>query len=127
MACFTVTAAAAIGVGIARHIKKHQEKKNPEINYEDKLVNAKKLGYLELTMWGGSLLLAGEHAFHGEITYKFPFLTAVSEGAEATSEMLQEMGTIGVGMLAILVVAWFATVCILHFAKKKKTKQVTQE
>lgn len=127
MACFTVTAAAAIGVGIARHIKKHQEKKNPEINYEDKLVNAKKLGYLELTMWGGSLLLAGEHAFHGEITYKFPFLTAVSEGAEATSEMLQEMGTIGVGMLAILVVAWFAAVCILHFAKKKKTKQVTQE
>ena len=127
MACFVVTTVAAVGVGVARHIKKHQEKKNPEINYDDKLVNSKKLGYLELMMWGGALLLAGEHAIHGEITYKFPFLTAVSEGPEATVEMLQEMGTIGVGMLAILVVTWFVGIFIAKYAKKKKAKQISQE
>ena len=127
MACFVVTTVAAVGVGVARHIKKHQEKKNENVNYDEKLVNAKKLGYLELMMWGGALLLAGEHAIHGEITYKFPFLTAVSEGPEATVEMLQEMGTIGVGMLAILVVTWLVGIFIAKYAKKKKAKQISQE
>ena len=127
MACFVVTTVAAVGVGVARHIKKHQEKKNENVNYDEKLVNAKKLGYLELMMWGGALLLAGEHAIHGEITYKVPFLTAVSEGPEATVEMLQEMGTIGVGMLAILVVTWFVGIFIAKYAKKKKAKQISQE
>ena len=75
MACFVVTTVAAIGVGAARHIVKHNEKKNnvDKVDLEDKFFSSKKLGYLELTLWGGSFLLAGEHAFHGEITYRFPF------------------------------------------------------
>ena len=123
MACFVVTTVAALGVEAARQIVKHHEKKNELSVTEDKFINAKKLGYLELMMWGGSLLLAGEHAFHGEITYEFPFLTAVSEGQEATQVMLQEMGTVGVAMLAILVVTWFAGLFITRFFKKKKQKE----
>ena len=126
MACFVVTTVAALGVEVTRQIVKHHEKKNELSVPSERFIDSKKLGALELMMWGGSLLLAGEHAFHGEITYQFPFLTAVSEGEDATIEMLQEMGTVGVGMLAILVVTWFIGLFILKFAKKKKQKEVSQ-
>ena len=124
MACFLVTTAAAIGVGVARHVVKHNEKKNniDKVELEDKIFSSKKLGYLELTLWGGAILLAGEHAFHDEITYKFPWLTAAGEGSEAVKEMLFEMGTIGVAMLAILVGAWFGTVMLLRYIKRRKSR-----
>ena len=124
MACFLVTTAAAIGVGVARHVVKHNEKKNniDKVELEDKIFSSKKLGYLELTLWGGAILLAGEHAFHDEITYKFPWLTAAGEGPEAVKEMLFEMGTIGVAMLAILVGAWFGTVMLLRYIKRRKSR-----
>ena len=127
MACFLVTTVTAIGVGAARHAVKHSEKKKPELEIEEKFINSKKLGYLELTFWGGSFLLAGEHVFHGEVTYKFPWLTAASEGSEAVSEMFTEMGTVGVGMLAILVVAWFAGIFIARWAKSRKKKLAAAE
>ena len=127
MACFLVTTAAAIGVGAARHVVKHNEKKKPELEVEEKFINSKKLGILELELWGGALLLAGEHAFHDEITYKFPWLTAATEGPEEVSEMLFEMGTVGVAMLAILVIAWFAGLFIVRYAKSKKKKLATVE
>ena len=124
MACFLVTTAAAIGVGVARHVVKHNEKKSniDKVELEDKIFSSKKLGYLELTLWGGAILLAGEHAFHDEITYKFPWLTAAGEGPEAVKEMLFEMGTIGVAMLAILIGAWFGTVMLLRYIKRRKSR-----
>ena len=125
MACFVVTTAAAIGVGVARHIVKHNEKKNPEFASKDRLVTSKELGALELTMFGGSFLLAGEHVLHDEVIFTFPFLTAVRDGD--TLEMLQEMGTIGVGMLAILVAAWFGGVMLVRYLKKKKAKEAALE
>ena len=127
MACFVVTTVAAIGVGAARHIVKHNENKNVELKPEDKFINAKKLGYLELTLWGGSFLLAGEHVFHGEVTYKFPWLTAVTEGKDAVLTMLGEMGTVGVGMLAILVGAWFGGLLIARWLKSRKKKPIEEK
>ena len=125
MACFLVTTAAAVGVGVARHIVKHSEKKNPELASKDRLVTSKELGALELTMFGGSFLLAGEHVLHDEVIFTFPFLTAVRDGD--TLEMLQEMGTIGVGMLAILVAAWFGGVLLARYLKKRKSKAAALE
>ena len=129
MACFLVTTAAAIGVGAARHIVAHKEKKNnvDKVELEDKIFSSKKLGYLELTLWGGAILLAGEHAFHEEITYKFPWLTAAGEGPEAVREMLFEMGTIGVAMLVILVGAWFGGVMLFRWLRNRKKKVATEE
>lgn len=127
MACFLVTTAAAIGVGAAKYIVRHHEKKDINFEKKDHFIDSKKLGYLELTLWGGSVLLAGEHVLHGEVTYKWPFLTAVSEGPEASIEMLKEMGTVGVAMLAILVVAWFGGLLIARYIKKRKAKQIAQE
>ena len=129
MACFLVTTAAAIGVGTARHIVKHNEKKNnvDKIELENKLFSSKSLGYLELTMWGGALLLAGEHYIHGEVSFKFPWLTAATEGKEAVQEMFFEMGSIGVGMLVILVAAWVGGFFLFRFLRNRKKKLAETE
>ena len=131
MACFTVTTVAAIGVGVARHVVKHNEnKKDPTRVDPIKLDNvpvSKKLGVLELALWGGSFILAGEHLIHGEVSFKFPWLTAVSEGPEAVSEMLTEMGTVGVGMLGIIVGAWAIGLLVRRFLLKRKAKQLVKE
>lgn len=125
MACFTITAAAALGAGVAKYIVKHHEKRNELKEIEPKKFGSdvkwsKKLAYLELTLAAGSFVLAGEHVLHGEVTPYPPFLTAAGEGPEAVSEMLHEMGTVGVTMLAILVAAWAVGVLIVDYFKYKK-------
>ena len=126
MACFTVTAATAIGVGIARHIVKHHEKKAEKLEVKntevDTLNTSKKLGILEIALFGGSFILAGEHILHGEVTFTFPFLTAINEGPDAVKTMLGEMGTVGVGMTAIIVAAWGIGLLIRKFLLNRKKK-----
>ena len=80
-------------------------------------------GYLELALWGGSFILAGEHLLHGEVSPYPPFLTAAGEGPEAVQEMLTEMGTVGVTMLAAIVLAWAVGVFIVDFVNYKKHKK----
>ena len=131
MACFTITAAEAVLVSAAQITVKALEHKGV-IKYEvgedgeQQVKWSKKLGILNGMLWGGSFLLALEHIFHGEVVMYPPFLTAM-ESAEETAEMLYEMGTVGVAMLGILVVAWFAGLLIAHFVKKRKAKAVNQE
>lgn len=131
MACFTVTAAAAIGVGVARHIVKHHEEKADPTRVDpiklDDWSTSKKLGILELALFGGSFILAGEHLIHGEVSFKFPWLTAVSEGPEAVKEMLTEMGTVGVAMLLSIVGAWAVGLVIRHFILKRRASKLVKE
>lgn len=126
MACFTVTTVAAIGVGVARHIVKHHEKKNEIVRVEntnaDPMKMSKKLGILELALFGGSFILAGEHIIHGEVTFTFPFLTAVKEGGDAVRTMFMEMGTVGVGMAVIIASVWGIGLLIRKMLLKRKAK-----
>lgn len=134
MACFAVSAVVGIGTAIARHVVKHHEKKL-ELEGKEQLPEkfgsdvkwSKKLGYLELTLFSGSFVLALEHILHGEVTPFPPFLTAASEGPEAVQEMLTEMGTVGVAMLAILLTAWAIGVFIVDYFKFKKRKEAPKE
>lgn len=127
MACFTVTTVAAIGVGIARHVCRHNEKKAELTKVEspklDDWPTSKKLGILELGLFGGSFILAGEHLIHGEVSFQFPWLTAVSEGPDAVREMFIEMGTVGVVMLLTVVGAWAIGMTIRHFVLKHRAKK----
>ena len=130
MACFVVSAVAGIGTAAARHIVKHHEKK---LELEGKEVDtskfgsdikwSKKLAYLELTLFSGSFVLAVEHIIHGEVVPFPPFLTAMMSKAD-TIEMFQEIGTVGVAMLGILVGAWAIGTFVADFLKFKKRKQV---
>ena len=84
------------------------------------------MGYLELTLFSGSFVLALEHILHGEVVPFPPFLTAASSPAE-TAEMFKEMGTVGVAMLGILVAAWAIGVFIVDYFKFKKRKESPKE
>ena len=133
MACFLVSATVGIGVSVARHIAKHHEKKLelegktqlPE-KFGSDIKWSQKLSYLELTLFSGSFLLAIEHILHGEVVPFPPFLTAASNPADA-AKMLTEMGTVGVAMLAILLVAWGVGVLIADYFKFKKRKKGLKE
>ena len=134
MACFVVSAVAAIGVGAAKYVVKHHEKKNEltvkepkEYKFGSEVKWSKKLAYLELMLWSGSFVLAGEHVLHGEVSPYPPFLTAAGEGPEAVSEMLTEMGTVGVAMLAALVATWAIGVLVVDFLKYRKHKMAKKE
>ena len=126
MACFTVPAATAIGVAVARHIVKHKEKKEVTSNNTDNMKTSKKLGILELALFGGSFLLAGEHILHGEVTFTFPFLTAINEGPDAVRTMLFEMGTVGVSMALTIVAVWGAALLIRKLLLKRKAREVKE-
>ena len=105
MACFIVPAVEAVAVTVAaKVVKQHETHAEAEIT---RVEWSRKLHWLSALLWGGVLLLAFEHLWHGEIVPFFPFLTAMKSPGE-TAEMLHEMSTVGVTMAVIVTVVWFA-------------------
>ena len=109
MACFLVGAAEAL---VVTAVRKHEEKVEKEriesgesIIETAKIPLSRKLKWLSNLLWGGVILLAFEHVWHGEVVPWFPFLTAMANPADA-AEMFHEMATVGVTMAAIITVTW---------------------
>ena len=108
MACFTVPAGEAVVTTI---VKKTMEKNGTKKKENDGRVSmTRKLKWLSNLLWGGSVLLAFEHVWHGEVQPFFPFLTAMSS-PEDTAAMLHEIATVGVSM-AVLVTAVWIGMCV---------------
>lgn len=126
MACVIVPAAEAVAVcAFAIACKKHEVKFNSKIEDESKKKNfSSKLFKLSYLLGGGSLLLAFEHIWHGEIVPFFPFLTAVSEGSDAIQVMLHEMATAGVGMAVLCTSIWAIGLLVSRLVSKKNKKIV---
>ena len=103
MACFTAPLAQALVVTAARSACKDKAAKsrNPFV---------RRIGWLQKMLFGGSFLLAVEHVWHGEITWRYPFLTTVKDGN--TAEMLHEIATLGVAMAALITVVWAVMVVV---------------
>jgi hypothetical protein len=81
---------------------------------------------LSRLLGGGSVLLAFEHLWHGEISPVFPFLTAASS-PESLDIMLHEMSTVGVGMAAAVTVVWGGITAVSSIAaKKNKPQEITK-
>lgn len=130
MACFIVPGAEAAVVTAAALIVKHSEKKKLEApklaessSLNDKPAKirfSRKLFWLCGLLWGGVLLLAFEHFWHGEIIPTAPFLTAMYN-PEDISQMLHEMATVGVAMAASVTAIW-GVICAVADAKYKKVK-----
>ena len=130
MACFLVPAAEAIVVTAAYIAAKKSEQKiqspklaeGKELSHDDvKITWSKRLSWLLGLLWGGVLLLAFEHFWHGEVVPFPPFLSAMAS-PEDTAEMLHEMSTVGVSM-AITVTAVWGVVCAVAEAKVKAIKK----
>ena len=90
MACFLVPAAEAVVTTVATKIieKKELTEVNEVTISENKEKLSTKLHRLNNLLWGGSVLLAFEHVWHGEVTPFFPFLTAAANHEDAM-EMLE--------------------------------------
>ena len=136
MACFIVPGTEAIVVtAAALLLRKHEQNKvKPNLNGAGKTVSfteekagfSKKLFWLASLLWGGVILLAFEHLWHGEVQPFFPFLTAATEGPAAVSEMLSEMASVGVTM-ALLVTAIWAVMLVVARAIEKRPAPKTAE
>ncbi len=130
MACFIVPAAEAIVVTAAYIAAKKSEQKiqaphlaqgNKFENEEPKITWSKRLSWLLGLLWGGVLLLAFEHFWHGEVVPFPPFLTAMAT-PEETNQMLHEMATVGISM-AVTVTAVWGVICAVAEAKVKAIKK----
>ena len=78
------------------------------------------LSDLEKMLWGGSLMLIVDHVINGELTWRFPFFTAL-DSVGGSAVMLREMLTVGVPMSLILTGAWV----LYAFLKERHTVRNT--
>jgi hypothetical protein len=128
MACFLVPTVEAVAVMVITKVVQSKEKVpqpmklktgSGDVNSETKVPFSRKLRWLSNLLWGGAVLLAFEHVWHGEVVPWFPFLTAASSPTDA-SAMLHEMSTVGVTM-AVLVTAVWAGMLIVSSVIEKRT------
>ena len=131
MACFAVSAAKAL---VVKGIEKNQEKIEKAQIESGSLDNvevsevplSRKLKWLTWMLWGGSILLEFEHVWHGEIVPFFPFLTAMSNPADAAA-MFREMATVGVTMAVIITAVWFVMCKVSDAILAKDSETAVQE
>ena len=70
---------------------------------------------LEKMLWGGTVMLIVDHVINGELTWQYPFFTALETGGFPV--MLREMLTVGVPMSLVLTAIW-AVYAILKERRK---------
>ena len=135
MACFVVPAAEAIVVTAVYLAAKKREMKieSPKLAdenkfeaNENKITWSKRLSWLMGLLWGGVVLLAFEHFWHGEVVPFPPFLTAMAS-PEDKAQMLHEMSTVGVGMAISVTTAWGVFCAILEAKVNKIKKAIKKE
>ena len=115
MACFLVPMGEAIGVSIAQKTVKDKGKK-------EQIKKKWRLDWLSKLLWGGTILLAIEHIWHGEVVPWPPFLTAMKNPADIP-EMLHEMATSGIAMAGAITATWGIMVLIAWRRERLATRQ----
>ena len=71
-------------------------------------------------------MLALEHLWHGEIVPWFPFLTAMSDPADA-AEMFHEMATVGVTMAVLITLVWIGMCLAADAIMRRPAKAAVQK
>ena len=109
MACFVVSAVEAVVVtAVEKAVEKKERRAEEKAEVKEEIISiplSRKLKWLSHMLWGGTILLAFEHVWHGEVTPWFPFLTAMADPADA-ARMFHEMATAGVCMAALITCVW---------------------
>ncbi len=130
MACFLVSGAEAVIVTAIEKAQEAKENKAPaqgEGSSDTPVIPfSRKLKWLTYMLWGGAVLLAFEHVWHGEVTPWFPFLTAMADPAD-TAEMLGEMATVGVSMAALITVVWVVMCIVANAIVKRPAPEAAEE
>ncbi len=130
MGCFLVPATEAVITTVATKVlqRKESDTETVPISLDGvtsveavKIPFSQKLKWLNRLLWGGSVLLAFEHVWHGEVTPWFPFLTAAGNPMDA-AEMLNEMATAGTAMTVLVTAVWSVLLIVTHIMEKKAIK-----
>jgi hypothetical protein len=122
MACFLVPMGEAIVTTVIQKVVENNEKKAGVAKTNN--VGAKwsqRLGWLNKMLWGGVMLLALEHVWHGEVVPWPPFLTAMNNPGEV-APMIHEIATVGVAMAIAVTIVWGIIVLIAE----QKARNVPQ-
>jgi hypothetical protein len=123
MACFLVPAGEAIVTTVIQKAIENKEKKDgAKSTVQTGLTWSRRLGWLNKLLWGGVILLALEHVWHGEIVPWPPFLTAMENPADV-APMLHEMMTIGVAMAIFVTIIWGILIAVAEI-KTRVTPEV---
>ena len=124
MACFLVSAAEAVVVkAVEKSVEKKEEQQaEASSEREVRIPWSRKLKWLSHMLWGGVILLAFEHVWHGEVVAWPPFLTAMSDPADA-AEMLHEMATVGVCMALLITAVWFGVCKVSDVLVRRAAEQ----
>ena len=123
MACFLVSAAEAVVVkAVEKKVEKKEEAAEAAAEREVRIPWSRKLKWLSHMLWGGVILLAFEHVWHGEVVAWPPFLTAMSDPG-ATAEMLHEMATVGVCMALLITAVWFGVCKVSDVLVRRAAEQ----
>jgi polyferredoxin len=119
MACFIAPAAVAIITTVAQRIVKNKEQ-TAGGGHTEKTTGrwTQRLRWLNTMLWGGVVLLALEHVWHGELVPWPPFLTAMQTPG-GVGPMLYEIAVYGGIMTVVILVAWGILVGIAELAERK--------
>jgi len=120
MACFLVPMGEAIVTTVVQKVVENQEKKAGGGKTNHAAAKwGQRLGWLNKMLWGGVMLLALEHVWHGEVVPWPPFLTAMQNPVDV-APMLHEIATIGVGMAVFVTAVWVVMVIVAEAKAKAK-------
>lgn len=117
MACFLAPAGVAVVTTIVQKVVSSREKTAQRAKLARASAHrqhpgaawSRRLAWLNTMLWGGSLLLCLEHAWHGEVVPWPPFLTAMADPL-GTAAMLREIAIYGSAMTAAILLAWGAMI-----------------
>ena len=103
MACFIAPLVQAVATTVVRKFGKNNSNN----------VWSASLPTLEKMLWGGSIMLIIDHILSGELTWRFPFFTAL-DSAGGGAVMLREIITVGLPMCIAVTAVWAAWVIVSH-------------
>lgn len=99
MCCFVMPLIQGIAVSSIRKSKSREIKDKTCSHFMQQLPK------LETMLWGGTVMLIVDHIINGEVTWRYPFFTAL-EQAGGAHVMLREMLTVGLPMCGVITLVW---------------------
>ncbi|MGM9735956.1 MAG: hypothetical protein ACI4TM_06230 [Candidatus Cryptobacteroides sp.] len=99
MSCFLVPMVQAIATtAYRRHIGKDSSRSEGTLLGQN-------IPALEKMLWGGTVMLIVDHIINGELTWSFPFFTALSQTG-GVKVFFHEILAVGVPMSLVLTTVW---------------------
>ena len=99
MSCFIVPLMQALATSIYRRHNRNS------INDASCGILKHKVPALEKMLWGGSIMLIVDHIINGELSWRFPFFTALSQ-TDGGEVFLRELLCVGLPMSLVLTAVW---------------------